>query len=211
MAQILEQLRTWIEQGIVALGPVGVALFTFIETVFPPIPSEIVMPFAGFLVGQGRFTFVSVVLAGVVGSLVGALCIYAIGVHASEGALRRFVQRHGHLLLVSLSDYERALDMFERHGELAVFLGRLVPGVRSLVSLPAGLVRMPLPSFITYTVLGTGLWSSALAYVGFVLGENWREVLVYVERYEIALLALAGLVVAWLIARRVRRRHAGAE
>jgi membrane protein DedA with SNARE-associated domain len=183
----------------------------FVENVFPPIPSELVMPFAGFLVGRGEMSFVGVWLAGVIGSVLGALILYFIGMWAGDTLVRGFLRRYGKWFTTSEADYDRALRFFERYGSAVVFFGRLIPIVRSLISLPAGADHMPLPRFLLFTALGSAIWSGALAYAGVVLGENWEQVIEFVDDYQsltiVVLAVIAVLLVGAFIYFRMRGRR----
>jgi membrane protein DedA with SNARE-associated domain len=212
---LFEYLRILIEQIIMVLGLPGITLIMFAENLFPPIPSELVMPFAGFVVGQGKADFLSVWAAGTLGAVAGAVVLYYIGRWANEPIVRRFVRQFGRWFLLSEADLDRALQAFARHGEAIVFFGRLIPIVRSLISLPAGMQRMPLGRFLIFTTLGASIWTAVLTGVGVALGANWEQVLDVARRYEQAtLLVLAGLAIAFFAIRlwqRRQRRTAQAE
>jgi len=213
MAQLLERLALWIEEIIQTIGYPGIAFVMFAENVFPPIPSELIMPFAGFLVGRGEFNFVGVWIAGVVGSVLGAIILYYIGMWAGDKVVRTFLRRYGYLFTISEKEYDRALNFFTRYGDAIVFFGRLIPLIRSIISIPAGANRMPLPKFILFTTLGSAIWSGALAYAGMMLGENWEQVIGFVENYQdivtIGLAVVGLLFVAWLGSRIINRSRAG--
>ncbi len=201
MAEVLEQLRIWIEQIILALGYPGIALVMLIENLFPPIPSELVMPFAGFMVAQNQFNFVGIVIAGTVGSVLGAVVLYYVGMLAGEPLIRSFLRRYGRWFALSEHDLDRALQFFSRYGEAVVFFGRLIPLVRSLISLPAGMHRMPMSKFLLFTTLGSTIWTGVLGYAGFILGANWAQVLEFISTYQKATLVVLGLLVAVLVIR----------
>lgn len=202
MTEILEFIKTWIEYAVSALGYPGIALVMAVENIFPPIPSELVMPFAGFLAASGRYNLIGVIVAGMVGSVVGALVLYYVGMWADELIIRRFVRRFGRFFLLSEADVDNALAFFSRHGDAAVFFGRLIPLVRSLISVPAGMQRMPLPKFLLLTMLGTTIWSAILAVAGYFLGQNWDQVLGIIERYQRVILVLIALgVIAFVVIR----------
>lgn len=209
MAEILNLISTGIETVIEALGYPGIALVMFIENLFPPIPSEIVMPFAGFLVaGEGQLTFSGIVASGTLGSVLGAVALYWIGAWANEPVIRRFVRRYGRYMLLDESDLNRVLAVFDRYGEFIVFIGRLIPLIRSLISLPAGMQRMPFWRFLLFTVLGSLIWTALLSYAGFVLGENWEQVLELVDQYQLVTFSVIGVLLAAFIVRRVQTRLA---
>jgi membrane protein DedA with SNARE-associated domain len=198
-------LTGWVIGTIDSLGEIGVAVLTLLETVFPPIPSEVVLPLAGYLANRGRLDLLGVLVASTVGALLGALLLYGLGARFGE---RRSTALLARLPLVDREDVERAAAWFDRHGSVAVFTGRLVPGVRSLISLPAGASRMSLLRFSVLTLLGSGLWNTLLVMGGYVLATQYA----LVERYSAVLdyLVVAAVVVALvlLIRRRLRKRRA---
>ena len=207
MSEILEGLRITIESVIQALGYPGVALIRFIENLIPPIPSEFVMPFSGFLVAEGEFTFVGVLIAGPAGALLGAIFLYYLSDALGEERVRRWTARYGTYLLFSEEEFDEVMEAFIRHGERWVFFARLVPGVRSLISIPAGLKKMSMPRFLLYTFLGTVFWNTLLAGAGFVLGENWQRVLDFVRTYETILWVVLAISAAYYLYSRWHRRR----
>jgi len=211
VAQIIDQLRMIIEQIILAMGLPGITIVMFAENLFPPIPSELVMPFAGFVVGQGKASFLPVWAAGTFGAVLGAVVLYYIGRWADEPIVRRFVRRFGKWFLLSEADLDRVLQAFARHGEAIVFFGRLIPIVRSLISLPAGMQRMPMGKFLLFTTLGAAIWTAVLTAAGVILGANWDQVLDIVRRYEqLTLAVLVILVIAFFVIRISQRRKQSA-
>jgi membrane protein DedA with SNARE-associated domain len=186
----------WVTTVIARWGYFGVATLTFLENLFPPIPSELVIPLAGFVAAQGDLRLVPVILMGSVGSLAGALVWYGIGKRLGEQQLRRWVARHGRWLTLTTEDVDRAHDRFRRHGAAAVCFGRLIPGVRTLVSLPAGFSSMPLGRFLLYSALGTAIWTAALASAGVVLQANFTLVGDYVDVGTNVVLAALGAMLA---------------
>lgn len=190
----------WIAGVVTRLGYAGVAALTFLENLFPPIPSEIVIPLAGFVAANGELRVSLVIAAGSIGSLAGALVWYEIGRRTGEQRLRAWVQRHGKWLTLSEKDLDRAQGWFSRHGNAAIFIGRLIPGVRTFVSLPAGFASMPLGPFLLYSTLGTLIWTAALAYAGVVLQANYPVVADYID---IATYTLFGVLALMLVRRYV--------
>jgi membrane protein DedA with SNARE-associated domain len=189
-------------------------MWVAIESVIIPIPSELVLPFAGFLVGTGDaiepltrqpWSYWLVVLAGTLGATLGALVAYAIGLWGG----RPIVERWGRYLGISHADLDRAEAFFDRYGEAAAFFGRLVPVIRSLVSFAAGLSRMPLGKFVVFTFLGSLPFTALLVFAGLQLGANWEEVGPVLKRFEYAILAvLALIVIAWVWFRIIKPRRA---
>lgn len=187
-----------------ALGEVGVGLLTLIETVFPPIPSEVVLPLAGYLGNRGRLDLVGVLIASTVGALAGALLLYGLGARLGE---RRATALLARLPLTDEEDVARAAGWFHRHGGVAVFTGRLIPGVRSLISLPAGAARMPLLKFSVLTVLGSGLWNALLIAGGYALGTQYALVERYAAVLDYVIVAAVVSAVALMLRRRLRKRR----
>ncbi len=204
MANILQQLRLWVEQVISGFGYVGIAFLMLLENIFPPIPSEIIMPFAGSLVAQGEMNGIAVFVAGITGTLAGAIIIYALGLWVSEVRARRWFLKYGRFLMITETDYDKAASAFDRHGRKMVLLGRLLPTIRSLISLPAGLNRMNWPAFLLLTTLGTAFWNGLLLSAGLILGENWPTILRFVDAYEILFWIIIGILFAVYLFSRLR-------
>jgi membrane protein DedA with SNARE-associated domain len=185
-------------------GYTGIALLIALETVFPPLPSEIILPLGGFTASRGDLTLWGVILAATLGSVAGALVLYAVGYWFGRERLYWLVDRYGRYVLLKQTDIDKANDWFERYNTKAVLIGRMIPVVRSLISIPAGLTRMSLPTFIVYTTIGSALWNSALIGSGYLLGNNWEEVEQYVGylQYAVILGAIAG--VGWFVWNRLR-------
>jgi len=192
-----------------ALGYVGLTFLSLLENVVPPVPSEFVLPFAGFLVAEGRLNVVLVLLATSLGGFVGTTAFYWLGRVLGEERVRAFIDRYGRYVLLRVADYDDAFSFFQRYDAQVVFWARFVPGVRSLISLPAGVAGMGFGRFALYTVLGTALWNGALVTAGWVLGERWEAVLAIVDRLEALLWVLLGAaVVGWVVWQRRRRQRA---
>ena len=192
-------------RGIENLGEWGVGLFTLAETVLPPIPSEVILPLAGYLAKQGSLNLVLVFITSTLGAYAGALLLYWLG---AKLGLERSIRGLSRLPLVDREDFENAAVWFRRHGRSSIFFGRLLPGVRSLISLPAGASNMPLATFSLYTLAGTGLWNGALIGLGYALGTQYQVIEQYSRFLNYAVYAALGLAVLWLAIRRVRRREA---
>lgn len=208
MAELIEQAGNLIQQLIAAVGYPGIFLASLLETVFPPLPSELIMPFSGFQVARGDLNFFGAVIAGTLGAVTGAIPMYYIGVWADEHVIRRFLRRYGRYIGVSEADLERVLRVFHQYGEAVVFFGRLIPLIRTLISIPAGMDRMPLPKFLLFTTIGTVIWTGALAYAGVLLGENWEDILALIESYQVVMMAVGAvallLVILFFLLRRTR-------
>ncbi|MFI7078019.1 DedA family protein [Micromonospora sp. NPDC049903] len=193
----------WVAGVIEAGGAVGVALLVALESIIPPIPSEIVLAMAGYLAGEGRFNVVVVTVAATAGSLLGALVLYWLGAALGEERLKHWLDR---LPLVDLEDLEKADRWFERYGRRAVFFGRMAPVVRSLVSIPAGANRMPLVEFVTLTTLGSGIWNGLFIGLGYALGSQWHEIDRYSSWFDYGIIAVFVFMIAsWAIKKKRRR------
>lgn len=191
----------WILGVIVAGGLIGVAFLMLAENVAPPIPSEVIMPLAGFAAAQGMLSFPGVVVAGTAGALAGAWLWYEVGRRVKDERLRRFVARHGRWLTLDLDDLERSQRFFRERGGWAVFLGRLLPGVRTFVSVPAGLMRMPQLAFLAWSLLGTALWTFLLAAAGYLLQSQHHRVEAWLDPIAYAVTALVVALYAWRVIR----------
>ncbi|MCW3814799.1 DedA family protein [Micromonospora sp. DR5-3] len=198
-------LTGWVAAVIDSLGALGVALLVALENVVPPIPSEIVLAMAGYLCAEGRFNVVLIVLAATAGSLLGAVVLYWLGAALGEERLKRWLD---HIPLVDRDDLEKADRWFERYGRWAVLVGRLVPVVRSLVSVPAGANRLPLGEFLLLTTLGSGVWNTLIVGLGFALGSRWQQVDRYSDWFNYAIFAVFGLMIAGWATKKIRRRRA---
>jgi membrane protein DedA with SNARE-associated domain len=184
----------WITEFVQNHGYLGIALLMFAENLFPPIPSELIMPLAGFTAAEGRLNMVFVVISGGAGSLLGATAWYFIGKWLGLERLKRFAARHGRWLTMTPGDIEGARSWFQRYGSVAVLVGRLVPGIRTLISVPAGIARMPLGRFLIYSSAGTGIWTALLAGSGYWLGSQYDRVVAYADPVSNIVLGLIVLV-----------------
>ncbi|MEV0724116.1 DedA family protein [Micromonospora purpureochromogenes] len=198
-------LTGWVASVIDSLGAVGVALLVALESIIPPIPSEVVLAMAGYLASEGRFHLVVIVLAATAGSLLGALVLYWLGAALGEERLKRWLD---HLPLVDSDDLEKADRWFERYGRWAVLIGRVVPVVRSLVSVPAGANRMPLGEFVLLTTLGSGVWNTLIVGLGYALGSRWEDVDRYSSWFNYAIFAVFAVMIASWVVKKVRKRRA---
>ncbi|MEU6905124.1 DedA family protein [Streptomyces coeruleorubidus] len=193
----------WVNDLMDALGAPGAGLAIALENLFPPLPSEVILPLAGFAASSGRMGLLAVLLWTTAGSVIGALALYGIGALLGRD---RTVAMAARLPLVKVSDIERTEAWFLRHGTKAVFFGRMIPIFRSLISVPAGVERMRLPVFLGLTTLGSAIWNTAFVLAGYLLGANWHEVTTVVSTYSKVVLVLAGLAALALVGVRLLRR-----
>lgn len=192
-------LTDWATDLIEATGYPGITVLVALTNVLPPVPAELVLMVAGFVSGEGQLWFPAVVAAATVGSLGGALALYASGYWLGEERLRRFVKRFGRFLLLKEADLDRANHWFDRHGRMAVLFGRMVPGLRKVVPIPAGVARMPLKWFLTYIVIGNLFSNSVLVGLGWVLGDQWVVVRRYTHLLEYGVLIALAAAVLWFV------------
>lgn len=199
-------ITEWIIEEITAVigvtGYGGVAFFMMLESMIAPVPSEAVMPFAGFLISEGRMTWARVVVSSTVGSMVGSTLSYIIGWYGGLPLVRRF----GKYLLLNEHHLEQTQQFFQRYGQRTIFISRFIPVVRHLISIPAGIGRMPYWRFLLYTTVGAALWNGFLAYVGFVLRSHWSTVKSYTEWLDVVVLAVLAVAVMWFVRSRLRSR-----
>jgi membrane protein DedA with SNARE-associated domain len=198
----------WVIRIMEALGAPGAGLAVALENLFPPIPSELILPLAGFTASQGDISLVGAIVWTTLGSVAGALVLYAVGALLGRDRTRAIAAR---LPLVKTSDIDRSEAWFARHGVKAVFFGRMVPLFRSFISIPAGIERMPLTSFLVFTALGSLIWNTVFVLAGYQLGENWRVVQDYVGAYQKVVVAAVLVAVAVFVAARLRRSGRKAE
>jgi membrane protein DedA with SNARE-associated domain len=211
LKQLADWVATFIEQIIVNLGYPGIFLVMLAENLFPPIPSELVMPFAGFAVAKGNMDFTLVMIAGTAGAVVGAIVLYKIGKWADEKVVRGFLQRWGRWLTITEDELDRALSIFDKRGDSIVFLGRLIPIIRSLISIPAGMRKMPMGRFLLFTSIGSSLWNLALTTAGVWLGASWKQILDVLGTYQNVTLVVLVLAIVAFVFVRFRRARAAAS
>jgi membrane protein DedA with SNARE-associated domain len=193
-------MAEWITQLMHTLGYWGIGFLMFAENLFPPIPSELIMPLAGFTVAQGKMDFAIVILVGVIGTILGALPWYYAGLLLGTKRLHDLLNRYGKWIGISGQDLDKVTLWFQKHGNKAVLFGRLVPGVRTLISIPAGLSHMPLVPFLIYSTVGTTLWVTLLTAAGYLLGDRYELVDEYLAPVsKIVLLLLVIAFVFWLV------------
>ncbi|EWC61129.1 hypothetical protein UO65_3610 [Actinokineospora spheciospongiae] len=196
-------LAGWALGVMDVLGAPGAGLLIAAENLFPPLPSEVFLPLAGFAAGQGRISLASALFFTTLGSVVGALALYWLGARLGTDRLRALA---GKIPLFRVSDVDRTEAFFRRHGGVAVFFGRMLPVFRSLISIPAGVSRMPLWRFVALTTAGSLLWNSLFVVAGYLLGENWDRMEGFASVFEYLVIGLAVAAVVWFTVKRLRAR-----
>ena len=207
ITQVLNFAASFIISIISNLGYFGVGLAMAIESALVPLPSEIIMPFAGYLVFTGKFNLIFVAVAGAVGNLIGSLAAYALGYWGHERVVRRLVRKIGKFVLFTESDLDSSEKYFNRHGSWIVLVSRIMPAIRTYISLPAGIARYPIVKFSTLTFLGSLVWSFVLAYIGLLLGKNWDTLGPYFHKFDFIIVILGILFVAYYIYHKLKRTN----
>ncbi len=190
--QIIGFLTHVIIQTISSTGYFGVFILMALESALIPIPSEVTMPFSGYLVTTGRFNLYLIIFIGAVANLAGSIAAYLLGYWGQEHVVRKLIRNYGKYLLISEREFNKSEKWFRKHGEKIVFLSRLLPVVRTFISLPAGIAEMNFVKFCWLTFFGSLIWSAFLTYIGYFLGKNWNSIEVYYRKFEI-LIFVAGL------------------
>lgn len=204
---MLETLGTFIIHLISTLGYGGIFLLMTLESALIPIPSEVTMPFSGSLIVLGVFRFWPVVLIGTLGNLVGSLLAYWLGAWGQDTFVRKLIKKYGKYLLISEHEYDTSERWFRTHGELIVLASRVLPILRTFISLPAGIAKMHLAKFIIYTTVGSLIWSYVLTSIGVVLGNNWSTLQVYFHKFDLVIVILGVIACAWYIRRKWKQLH----
>lgn len=196
-------LAGWALDLMDRLGGIGAGLAIALENFFPPLPSEVILPLAGFAASLGSFTLFGALFWTTLGSVVGALGLYGLGRWLGEDRIRRAVDR---LPLVDVEDLDRTVAWFHKHGRKAVFFGRMVPIFRSLISIPAGVTAMPIWQFLAFTATGSLIWNSIFVLAGYFLGENWSAVEPYAEVLQYVVIGVVAVLIVYWVVRRIRSR-----
>ena len=200
---MFDSIINWIIHLMEILGAPGVGVAVFLENVFPPIPSEVVLPLAGFTASQGNMNLIAAFLWATAGSVVGAYLLYWLGAVIGANRLRRIADW---MWLVEVEDVDKSLHWFDKYGKLSILFGRLIPGVRSLISIPAGIDRMNVLSFGLFSLLGSAVWNAILIYLGFILGENWSQVADVIGQFSTVIKIVIAALVIWAISKLIRRQ-----
>lgn len=210
-SDILGQLANLIINFISGTGYLGIFILMTVESALIPIPSEITMPFAGFLVSRGELNILIVSLVGAFGNLIGSLLAYALGYWGQEKVVRVLIRKYGRFILLSEHDLDISENWFRKYGNLMVFASRLMPALRTVISLPAGIAKLGLPKFIFYTTVGSFIWSYLLTYIGFKLGENWNSLGPIFHKFDLALVIVGVVTVVLYVYHKREKFKAGTE
>lgn len=192
-------MENWVTSIIESTGYAGVVFLMFFENLFPPIPSEVVMPLAGYTASQGQLSIIGVIVAGTAGSVLGAVFWYYVAKWLGEERLKRWARKHGRWITLGPSDVDKADAWFDRHGSWVVFFGRLVPTIRTLVAIPAGLFDMPIVRYLVLTTLGSAIWTGALAMIGWWLGNQWSQISTYMDPFTYAIMGAVVVIYVYRV------------
>lgn len=202
MSSIISTLTVLLE----STGYIGIVLLIALENIFPPIPSEVILPLTGYLVFQNKLHVVGAVISATLGSVLGALVLYYLSRNLGKKRVLALADKYGRLLGISKEDVEKSLTLFHKHGGKLIFFGRIVPTIRSVVSIPAGLTGMDIKKFILFSALGSALWNGILIGVGLALGERWQEIQKYTKVLEYIVWALVIGGIVWLLWRKYKKK-----
>lgn len=201
--KILASVAAFIISVISTMGYGGIVLLMAIESACIPLPSEIIMPFAGYLVFKGEMTLWGIALAGAIGCVIGSIPAYYLGMYGG----RPLVEKYGKYVLISKHDLDMADHWFEKHGDIIIFIARLLPAVRTFIAFPAGVARMNMGKFIAYTFVGSLIWCWVLGYAGMKFGQHWEDLKVYLHEFHYVIIAAGVIFVVWYVRRHFKNEH----
>lgn len=202
LEQIISTITHFIIEAISFFGYSGVVILMAIESACIPLPSEIIMPFAGYLVWESRFTILEAAVSGAFGCLIGSIVAYVVGYYGGTPLLRKY----GRYILISSRDIDIAESWFKKHGDSTIFFSRLLPVIRTFISLPAGIARMNFVKFCFYTFVGSLPWCYALAYGGYILGKNWLKIRSYLHHFDNIIIALVIFLIIWWVYKHLKHK-----
>lgn len=202
---------SWITDIMEQFGYFGISFLIFIENIFPPIPSEIILTFGGFMTTYSSLSILGVTVASTIGSVLGAIVLYGIGRLVDIKKLERIISKWGHILRLQMDDIQRANFWFSKYRSWAVFFCRFVPLIRSLISLPAGMTHMNFGLFLLLTTLGSAIWNIVLVYIGAILGESWESILTFLDIYSsivyVLIILMIIVIIIWFIRKRIMKNN----
>ncbi|MBF0840493.1 MULTISPECIES: DedA family protein [Mammaliicoccus] len=198
-------MEQWITDFMTQYGYVGIFILVFLEYIIHPFPSEIVLTFAGFMTTQSNLSIVIVCILAVVGAVLGALVLYGIGAWIGEERIYRLIHKHGKYIGIKTKDLDKTITWLNKYGNWAIFIGRFIPIVRTLISLPAGITKMNIPLFILLTAIGTGMWNILLIVLGMTLGSHWHKIIEFAGIYSKLFIIIIAIIVLYVLYRWFKR------
>jgi len=203
---ILETIVFWVMGVISTLGYPGIFVLMTLESALIPIPSEVIMPFSGFLVSEGRFSLWAITLVGALGNLVGSWAAYALGYWGHKALVRKLVVKYGKFILLTEEEFDYSLELFNKYGQWIAAIARVTPGLRTVISLPAGIAKLPFLKFSLLTFFGSLIWSLFLGYIGVQLGENWQIIRPYFRKFDFLIIAVTIIFVVFYVYYKLHKR-----
>lgn len=203
---ITEYLINFATDLISKLGYMGIAFTTALESMLVPIPPEITIVFAGFLAWSGNLELIPIIIFAVLGSIVGSSIAYWFGYHFKKVIIKKMIEKHGHFLFFTDSELNKVQHLFRKHGFWVITIARFIPGLRSIISLPMGILHVPYRKFITYTSLGAVMSAALYAYIGYILGNNWQEIKIYLKKFDILIIVIAFVIAGVYLLKRHRHK-----
>ena len=198
-------MEQWITDFMTQYGYVGIFILVFLEYIIHPFPSEIVLTFAGFMTTQSNLSIVVVCILAVVGAVLGALVLYGVGAWIGEERIYRLIHKHGKYIGIKTKDLDKTITWLNKYGNWAIFIGRFIPIVRTLISLPAGITKMNIPLFIVLTAIGTGMWNILLIVLGMTLGSHWHKIIEFAGIYSKLFIFIIAIIVLYVLYRWFKR------
>lgn len=208
---ILETIVLWVISTIATVGYPGIFLLMAVESALIPIPSEIIMPFSGFLVSQGKFSLIPVIIIGALGNLAGSWLAYALGYWGEKRLVRKLVIKYGRFILLTEEEFDNSLKLFSKYGQWAAAISRVLPAIRTVISLPAGIAKLPFWKFSALTFFGSLIWSAVLTLVGVKLGENWVFIRPLFRKFDFIIIFLAIILVGVYVYHKLLKRKVSAQ
>ncbi|MDO8487034.1 MAG: DedA family protein [Candidatus Curtissbacteria bacterium] len=208
---ILETIVLWVISVIDTLGYPGIFVLMAIESALIPIPSEVIMPFSGFLVSQGKFNLLAVILVGALGNLAGSWIAYALGYWGEKRLIRKLVIKYGKFILLTEEEFDSSIKLFNKYGQWAAAVSRILPAIRTVISLPAGMAKLPFWKFSALTFFGSLIWSAFLTLIGVKLGENWESIRPLFRKFDVLIIILAIIAVAAYVYHKLHKRKLSAQ
>lgn len=208
---ILETIVLWVIGLIGTAGYPGIFLLMAVESALIPIPSEVIMPFSGFLISQGKFSLIPVILVGALGNLAGSWLAYALGYWGEKRLVRKLVVKYGKFILLTEDEFDNSIKLFNRYGQWAAAISRVLPAIRTVISLPAGIAKLPFWKFSALTFFGSLIWSTILTLIGVKLGENWESIRPLFRKFDFAIILLAIILVGVYVYHKLLKRKVSAK
>lgn len=203
---MIQNIIDWLVNAISTIGYPGVFISVFLESFFAPIPSEIILPFSGFVASTGKMSLVTVIIIATVAAYLGSLPFYFIG-RWGEKSVINFINKYGKYLFIQQKDVDKVFGAFDKYGKGVVFFGRLIPMIRTLISFPAGVAKMQFARFSMYTLIGSLTWNIILTYAGYQLGDHWSVVSGWIDKYQNVILILIAIALLLYIIRGIKSRR----